>query len=592
MSTVPADMEMPTANAAGGASDLPLSPRSRRSRRRVIAAVTTLAMTAVTLGAAASSAAAHGTPKSSATTPSGAVVVFGCADPGGAVKAAGGKVTADLSLIHGVSATLPVGSELTGCTVVANHALKVSSAVNSNPSSGPAETARQTLGLTSKSPDGDGITVAVVDTGVDDSPDLAHRVVHVDVTGTSHNSDADDYGHGTFVAGLIAGDGKASGGAYQGAAPDAKLLDVRVAKDDGSTSLIDVLRGLEVVAAKQKSLDIRVLNLSLSSGSPIPFQLDPLSQALEALWSHGIVVVVPAGNDGPTPGSISSPGSDPVLLTVGALDESATALHSDDAVADYSSRGPAPQGVAKPDLVAPGNHLISLRAPGSDVDVANPGSRIGTSYFRGSGTSMSTAITSGVVADLLDARPKLNPDQVKAIVTGSAYQASGLTDPDAAGAGGLDAAAAFTARTPSVSPVVTTLDWPKGQDKTFDHFSAALLRGDRAAAYKWWMKLSPSARSWVARSWTALSPTARSWVAEAWSGRSWVGADGTADDWLARSWIARSWTARSWTAGMWAGRSWTGRSWTARSWISDDFAARSWTGRSWTARSWTTYSWQ
>ena len=602
MSTVPADMDMPTANAAGGASDLLLNPRLRRSRRRVIAAVTTLAMTAMTLGAAATSAAADGAATSSGATPSGAVVVFGCVDPAGAVKAAGGKVTADLSLIHGVGATLPVGSELTGCTVVANHALTVASALTTNPATGPAETARQTLGLTSKSPDGDGVTVAVVDTGVDNSPDLAHRVVHVDVTGTAHNSNADDYGHGTFVAGLIAGDGKGSDGAYQGAAPDAKLLDVRVAKDDGSTSLISVLQGLQVVADAQKSLNIRVLNLSLSSGSPIPYQLDPLSQALESLWSHGIVVVVPAGNDGPTPGSISSPGSDPVLLTAGALDESATANRSDDVVADYSARGPAPQGIAKPDLVAPGNHLISLRAPGSVVDEANPDSRIGTSYFRGSGTSMSTAITSGVVADLLDLRPKLNPDQVKAILTDSAYQASGLTDVTAAGAGGLDAAAAFTAGIPSVTPVVTSLDWPKGQDKIFDHFSAALLRGDRAAAYKWWMKLSPSARSWVARSWSELSPTARSWMAEAWSGRSWSGADGTADEWLARSWIARSWSARSWMAGMWSGRSWSGRSWSGRSWsgrswielswTNDDFAARSWMGRSWAARSWSTYDWQ
>ena len=597
MSTMPSDMQKPTAKAAGGLSDLPSISRTRRPRRRVVAAVTTLTMTAVTLGAAASSASAHSIVKPTAKTPSGSVVVFGCADPASAVKAAGGKVTADLSLIHGVAATLPVGSQLAGCTVVANHALKVAGSVAGNPASGPTETARQTLGLTSKSPDGDGVTVAVVDTGIDQSPDLAHRVVHVDVTGTSHNSDADDYGHGTFVAGLIAGDGTASGGAYAGAAPDAKLLDVRVAHDDGSTSLIDVLRGLQVVAASQKALNIRVLNLSLSSGSPIPFQLDPLSQALEALWSHGIVVVVPAGNDGPTPGSISSPGSDPVLLTVGALDESATSNRADDVVADYSSRGPAEQGVAKPDLVAPGNHLISLRAPGSDIDVANPGSRIATNYFRGSGTSMSTAITSGVVADLLAARPKLNPDQVKAIVTGSAYQASGLTDPNAAGAGGLNAAAAFTAPTPVVTPVVTSLNWPTGQDAIFDRFSAALLRGDRTAAYFWWQKLSPAARSWTARSWTALSPAARSWVAEAWSGRSWTGADGTADEWLARSWIARSWTARSWTSGMWSGRSWTGltvtgRSWTARSWTDDDFAARSWTGRSWTARSWTTYSWQ
>ena len=170
----------------------------------------------------------------------------------------------------------------------------------------------------------------------------------------------DGYGHGTFVAGLVAGSGKSSSGAYAGVAPAARILDVKVADSDGSTDLVTVLKGLQAVAA-DKSVD--VVNLSLSSGSPLPYQIDPLSAALEGLWRRGVTVVVPAGNDGPNNGTIASPGTDPVLLTAGGLDAHGTASRSDDSVADWSGRGPAPQGVQKPDLVAPGAHVVSLRTP-------------------------------------------------------------------------------------------------------------------------------------------------------------------------------------------------------------------------------------
>ncbi|MCW2547371.1 MAG: hypothetical protein JWN96_1831, partial [Mycobacterium sp.] len=485
-----------------------------RSGRRVLAAITVLATVSVSLATATTASASTAASGPSAKTPTGSVIVYGCADPAAAVKAAGGKVTALLPLIQGVAATLPSGASVADCSVAANRELHVSS-VNAKTAkdivaAAPASTARQSLGLTSKSPDGDGVTVAVVDTGIDNSADLSGRLLHADITGSSWNSDRDDYGHGTFVAGLIAGDGSASKGAYVGAAPEARLLDVRVADDTGATSLVDVLRGLQAVATSQRALNIKVLNLSLSSGSPLPYQFDPLTRALEGLWDRGITVVVPAGNDGPGAGTISSPGNDPTLLTVGALDEGATAARANDVVADFSSRGPADQGVAKPDLVAPGAHLISLRAPGSVVDDTNPASRVATAYFRGSGTSMSTALTSGVVADLLSARPNLTPDQVKAILTNTAYDAKGLADASGAGAGGVDANATFTAKAPKVTGNDPSNDFPTGQDATWDHFSDAMLSGERTAAYYWWQKLSPSARSWVARSWTALDPSARS----------------------------------------------------------------------------------
>ncbi len=580
-------------------------------------ALASVALTS-TLGTAGAAVAAPAAGATGVASVAGSVPFAGgpavVSGPGGtpaaveAVRAAGGTVLHELPLIGGVAADLPAGAVLPGFLVAADRPLTVAAKKPPLPGKGsekaelpgdaPASTARATLGLTDDSPSGRGVTVAVVDTGVDDVPDLAGRVLHLDVSSTRPATNSgDDYGHGTFVAGLVAGDGTTSGGRYQGAAPDARVLDVRVAKDDGSTSLVSVLRGLQVVSASADALNVRVLNLSLSSGSPLPYQLDPLTQALEALWKQGITVVSAAGNDGPAPGSVSSPGLDPVLLTAGALDEAGTAARDDDTVAPYSSRGTT-QGVAKPDLVAPGSHLVSLRAPGSQVDDENPSSRIGSSYFRGSGTSMSTALVSGVVADLLSARPDLSPDQVKALLVGTAYRPAGLSDPAAAGAGGVDVPGALGAPTPAVDPAdddqagapdPNTMS--AAQLALWDRFSSALLDGDRAKAYAAWKKLSPEARSWVGRSWVALSPEARSWVARSWVGRSWVGADGSEDEWLARSWAARSWVARSWVARSWVARSWVARSWVGRSWVGRSWVGRSWVGRSWVGRSWVGRSW-
>src|SRR4051812_32188502 len=376
------------------------------------------------------------------TTPTSRVIVTSLsgdvAAAAQAVQNAGGRVLDRISLIGGVTASLPAGSVLApSYRVVPDRALQVTGKDSSSATA--ASGVRATLGLGAPRGEGADVTVAVVDTGVADVPDLKDRVTHVD-TGKGVG---DGYGHGTFVSGLIAGNGSESHGTYAGVAPAAHILDVKVADEAGATDLVTVLKGLQAVAAHP---EVDVVNLSLSSGSPLPYQIDPLSAALEALWRSGVTVVVPAGNDGPKDGTIASPGSDPVLLTTGGLDDNGTADHSDDVVADWSARGPAPQNVKKPDLVAPGAHVVSLRVVGSTIDQQSPTGRVGgddTAYFKGSGTSFSTAVTSGAVAALLAKRPALGPDEVKGVLTDSSYDAKALRDKDAAGAGGLDLAAAY-----------------------------------------------------------------------------------------------------------------------------------------------------
>jgi len=561
-----------------------MTPQSRGRRRRFSAALAfaTVAATplvpAVFAGSSAAAAETRG--------PARSVIVSGPGDAAAAVRAVGGTVTTTLPLAGGVAAMLPGGASLPGYTVVTDRSMKVTAADDPT-ATAPADTARQTMGISSSSPSGSGVTVAVVDTGVADVPDLAGRLQHVNIT---PGDSGDGYGHGTFMAGLVGSNGASSQGAHQGAAPQAGVLDVRVAAADGTTSLVQVLQGLQAIAQRQQSMNIRVVNLSLDSDSPLPRAIDPLDRALDQLWQRGITVVVSAGNNGPTAGTISSPADDPTLLTVGSADENGSADRSLDTVSDFSSRGgtDASGDDVKPDIVAPGAHVLSLRAPGSIVDTENPQARVDDAYFRGSGSSMSAALVSGAVADLLSARPDLTPDQVKAVLRTSAYDAPAFSDPTAAGAGGVDVAAAVAADLPSATDTSAV----PGDSKAWDRFMAAMLSGNQGQIRGAWAALSASTRAWAVRlPDSGWGTAARSWNARSWNARSWNARSWNSAVWDARSWNARSWNARSWNADSWDARSWNARSWNARSWNAAAWDARSWNARSWNARSWNADSW-
>jgi serine protease AprX len=328
-----------------------------------------------------------------------------------------------------------------------------------------------------------------------------------------------------------------------------------------------------------------------------------------------MTVVVAAGNGGPTSGSITSPGADATLITVGSLDENATSTRSDDTVSDFSARGTA-FGTQKPDLVAPGRSLISTRAPGSSADVENPQSRVGEAYFTGTGTSMAEALTAGAAAVLMGTRAALTPDAVKTLLVHDAYRTAALTKARGAGAGGLDLGAAVadapTAKIHRTSRSVSDrADGPYGPDAAdadaWTAFQEAWTAGDLDAVGEAWSQLSPQTRRWAATAfalsllsanpgmdedeYAALTTLARSWATQGWDARSWA-----TDAFVARSWAARSWAARSWAINDWAARSWADSSFTARSWARSDWSARSWAdaqfdARSWAARSWATDSW-
>ena len=209
---------------------------------------------------------------------------------------------------------------------------------------------------------------------------------------------------------------------FSGIAPGASLIDLRVLDTDSKGTDSAVIAAIQAAVENKTKYNIRVINLSLGRGIFESYELDPLCQAVEAAWNAGIVVVVSAGNDGRNNsgnrhgyGTVSAPGNDPYVITVGAMNSLQTMGNGDDVIASYSSKGPsALDFVVKPDLVAPGNKIVSLQAPAGSVIASSPDNKVGTDYYLMSGSSMAAPVVSGAAALMLDKDPSLTPDQVKA----------------------------------------------------------------------------------------------------------------------------------------------------------------------------------
>lgn len=265
---------------------------------------------------------------------------------------------------------------------------------------------------------GDGVTIAVLDSGIYPHQDLQGRIIAFKDFVNGRTMPYDDNGHGTHCAGDAAGNGKLSSGRYRGPAWKANVIGVKVLDREGSGYTSNVIAGIDwCIQYNQQNPGRRINVISLSLGSPAPRfpseNDDPMVRSVEAAWNNGIVVCVAAGNQGPQLRTISTPGVSNQVITVGAMDDRNNRDRSDEGIAYFSSRGPTEYGVPKPDVVAPGVSIISLRAPNSYMDIAQPGNRVGQQYFAMSGTSMATPIVAGVVALMLEHTRTLTPNQVK-----------------------------------------------------------------------------------------------------------------------------------------------------------------------------------
>jgi serine protease AprX len=318
---------------------------------------------------------------------------------------------------------------------------------------------------------GRGVVVAVIDSGVYRTRDLGRRVrVNVNFSATKHDA-VDHYGHGTFVAGIVAGNGSQSGNKYVGVAPRADLLNVRVSDDQGMSTESDVINALQWVLANKAKYNIRVVNLSLNSSTSQSYQTSPLDAACEILWFNGVVVVVSAGNNGTA--ALFPPANDPFVITVGAADDKGTLGTGDDAVATFSAYGTTESGFAKPELVAPGTNIIGLLPENEKLSMSatHSANRIDRNYFKMSGTSVSAPIVSGAVALLLQDEPNLNPDQVKYRLMATANSNWPGYNASMAGAGYLDIYAAVdgtTTQTANTGITASQLLWTGSTPPVWD----------------------------------------------------------------------------------------------------------------------------
>jgi serine protease AprX len=415
---------------------------------------------------------------------------------------------------------------------------------------------------------GSGVSVAVIDTGISNTGDLAGKVIDgYDFSGEG-NPTTDSFGHGTFVAGVIAGSGAASNGAIKGVAPGVNLVSLKVAGADGSSDVVRVIAAIQWAVDNAAVDNIRVLNLSLGTDSTQSWRIDPLDAAVEGAWRAGLFVAVAAGNNGA--GGISKPGDDPYVVTVGATDDATTVTSADDTVAPFSSTGPTSAGIAKPDLVAPGAHVVSTRSVGSTVDTNFPAARIDLIYFRGSGTSFSAPQVAGAAALLLQQRPQLTNNQLKALLTGTAVPLPGVPA-TAQGAGELNVAAALTA-SPG-QPANTGLGSSNGAG------SAAASEGSLAAAGAPTGGDSPA---WNAAPWNSTA-----WNSTAWNSTAW-----NSTGWNSTAWNSTAWNSTAWNSTAWNSTAWNSTAWNSTGWNSTAWNSTGWNSVGWTSMGFWSSAWQ
>ena len=287
---------------------------------------------------------------------------------------------------------------------------------------------------------GKGVTVAILDSGLWEHEALAtdtagkQRLIikYNALTNTTGDNVLDESGHGTHMASIIAHSGPVTHerkptGTYKGISPDVNLVAVKVLDREGRAHLLDIIRAIQWIVDNRKKYNIQVLNLSFAQAPSWPYWEDPVNQATMIAWASGITVVAAAGNEGPDPMTIGSPGNLPYIITVGIVTDSWTPnTRDDDYIPDFSSRGPTPSGHIKPDIVAPGGHITGITRPGSALTLDQPEDVLKTGEFASTGSSQASALVSGIVALLLQLEPDLSPDDIKCKLISSAEPAINL----------------------------------------------------------------------------------------------------------------------------------------------------------------------
>jgi len=363
---------------------------------------------------------------------------------------------------------------------------------------------------------GRGVTVAVMDSGIAEHPDLKGKVkTRVDFVNDGSTL-LDPAGHGTHIAGLIAANGE-----MKGVAPDARLVSLRVLDANGDGKLSNVVKAFDWLLVHRKQANIEVLNISWGAPQATSYHKDLLAALVEGAWFTGVTVVVAAGNSGAGANTVTTPASDPFVVSVGSFDDQGTADTRDDVESAFSSRGLTLDSFPKPDVLAPGRHVISLRANGATNELQRPeslrssrNSNTPALYIRMSGTSASAGFASGVAALVVADHHGYTPTQVKGAMLAGARAMSGASAP------ALDAANAIDARgTANVGlrPSKLLLDVLVSQ--------GVKLKGVTWEGITWegitWESVTWEQIRWQSVAWETVSWESVSWESVSWEGVVW-----------------------------------------------------------------------
>jgi serine protease AprX len=373
--------------------------------------------------------------------------------------------------------------------------------------------------------------IAIVDSGVQPRSDFGTRVIaSVNLSTIPGNTTLDDErGHGTFVAGVAAG----AAPDLTGAAPTAPIVSIKVMDKNGMAKTSDVITACQWILDNKAKYNIRVANFSLHSAYGTNFYRDPLDRAVEKLWFSGVVVVAASGNYGSATGPSGvrySPGNDPFVITVGALDLGGSAKIGDDSIAPFSAYGYTYDGFYKPEIAAPGRYMVGPIPSGATITGLKPQNMVGTDRIQLSGTSFAAPVVAGTVAQMLARNPSWTPDQVKGALMRTARRVP--INPKAAGVGEITATRAVS------SPYAPNPN--KGLERylvTDTSVTGALPVFD--------------AQSWASAAKSAMSWNSMSWADQSWSDMSWAD-----QSWTSMSWADQSWSDMSWSDMSWADMSW------------------------------------
>jgi serine protease AprX len=450
---------------------------------------------------------------------------------------------------------------------------------------------------------GRGVNVAVIDTGVApvDALSGADKVVAmVDLSLEAQVPEAefrDTYGHGTHMAGIIAGRDPGANPAtaasnpqwFMGVAPDAGIVSVKVGDNSGAADVSQVIAGVDWAVDHAAELNIRVINLSYGSGSTLDARTDPLSFAVERAWRAGIVVVVAAGNDGHNQFELGMPAQNPYVIAVAGAERKNGKWQ----VPSWATSG---DGARNPDVAAPGTSIVSLRAPGSRADLEHPEGYVSEHLFKGSGSSQAAAVVSGAAALLLSARPHLTPDQVKGLLNQTASgDVISPRDSRKSGNGLVRVAAAQAAVPPSgvqtwpAADGTGSLEAARGASHVM--LNGTVLAGEVTVTGARWTGARWTGARWTAGVWDGARWTGGDWMGARWTGARWTGARWTGATWTGARWTGARWTSDAWSSASWSGARWTGARWTDATWASVEWDGARWTGARWTAMGWADAGW-